>query len=151
LSDAELLRRFVAQDEQAAFATLVARHAALVWSVCCQVLHCEQEAEDAFQATFLVLARKAGTIRNGEAVASWLYGVAHRVAVKAGTRERRRQALTREARLPPAVAEPVCEAAWRELQTLLDEEVRRLPDKYRAPFVLCCLGQKSKAEAAREL
>src|SRR5438067_471122 len=100
-SDAELLRRFVAQGEQAAFATLVTRHAALVWGVCCRVLRCEQDAEDAFQATFLVLARKAGTIRNREAVGGWLYGVANRVAAKARACELRRQALATEARLPP--------------------------------------------------
>jgi RNA polymerase sigma factor (sigma-70 family) len=151
LSDAELLRRFVAQGEQAAFTALVTRHASLVWGICCRALRREQDAEDAFQATFLALARKAGTIRNREAVGGWLYGVASRVAAKAGARERRQQALAREARMPPAVEEPPREAAWRELQAILDEEVRGLPDKYRAPFVLCCLGQKTKAEAAREL
>jgi RNA polymerase sigma factor (sigma-70 family) len=151
LSDAELLRRFVAQGEQTAFTALVTRHAALVWGVCCRALRREQDAEDAFQATFLALARQAGTIRNREAVGGWLYGVASRVAAKAGARERRSQARARAARRPPAVDGPATEAAWRELQAILDEEVRRLPDKYRAPFVLCCLGHKSKAEAARAL
>ena len=97
LTDAQLLRRFAAEREEAAFAALMQRHARLVWGVCRHFLPREQDAEDAFQATFLVLARRAGSIRKSEAVGSWLYGVAYRVAMKARHSARKRQARERQA------------------------------------------------------
>jgi RNA polymerase sigma factor (sigma-70 family) len=151
IGDRELLERFVAVRDQSAFSRLVHRHSGVVWSVCRRVLEREHDAEDAFQAVFLVLARKAASIRKREAIASWLYGVAYRLAMR-----QRRSAARRQERLQHAVpgaspTPPPSEAAFRELQRLLDEEVQRLPEKYRAPFVLCCLQGLSKSEAAREL
>jgi RNA polymerase sigma factor (sigma-70 family) len=149
-TDVQLLERFAARQEEAAFAALLSRHARLVWDVCRHTLQHEHDAEDAFQATFLILARRAGTIRKGESVGSWLYGVAYRTALRARQKEAARR--SREQR--SAVAElqsPSCDAGLRELQTILAEEVNRLGDKYRAPFVLCCLQGKTKRETADEL
>jgi RNA polymerase sigma factor (sigma-70 family) len=150
LSDTELLQRFAADREERAFAALFRRHGPLVWSICYSVLHHRQDTEDAFQATFLLLARRAGSIRKTEAVASWLYRVAHRVATKAGQNMARRRFQERQGD-QRQVSPPEAEAAWRELQALLNEEVQRLPEKYRAPFILCCLEGKTGPEAARQL
>jgi RNA polymerase sigma factor (sigma-70 family) len=149
-TDRVLLTRFSTRDDHAAFAELVGRHGPMVMRVCRRVLRQEQDAEDAFQATFLVLARNAGSIRRTEALASWLHGVAHRVALRARRDAGRRRAHEREAQPMPAKA-ATAEADWREVQVALDEEIRALPEKYRAPFVLCFLEGKSRAEAAAEL
>jgi RNA polymerase sigma factor (sigma-70 family) len=149
-TDAELLRHFVERHEEAAFTVLLERHGGLVMSVCRRILPRRHDAEDAFQATFLTLIRHASSIRRTEAVGSWLYRVAHRIALKAGTDMARRTVRERQsgaAAPPPATSE----AALRELQAIVDEEVRRLPEKYRAPFLLCCLEGKTRTEAAREL
>jgi RNA polymerase sigma factor (sigma-70 family) len=145
-SDAQLLQRFAARREEDAFAALVDRHGRLVLGVCRRVLGHEQDAEDAFQATFLLLARHAGSIHSTEAVGGWLYRVAHRVATRAGVSLARQRAREREAgRRRPQ--EAPSDAGWRELQEVLQEELARLPEKYRAPFVLCCLEGRTNAEA----
>jgi RNA polymerase sigma factor (sigma-70 family) len=148
--DAELLDRYAKKRDGEAFAALLQRHGRLVWRVCCRQLSGEKDAEDAFQATFLVLARRANAVRKGAAVSSWLYGVAHRVAVRASKQARHR--LDRERQTPVRMTrEPMSEYAWRELQSILDEEVGRLPEKYRAPFVACCLEGQTREEVAREI
>src|SRR5262249_10100333 len=128
---------------------LMQRHGGLVWGVCKHLLRQEQDVEDAFQATFLVLARRAGSIRKTDAVGSFLHGVAYRVAVKARLGAQRRAAPQRAAARPQA--RPRADLGWRELQAALDEEVQRLPERYRGPFVLCCLEGKSRQDVAREL
>jgi RNA polymerase sigma factor (sigma-70 family) len=150
LSDAEALRCFAAHRDKRAFALLLERHARTVWAVCQHLLHHEQDAEDAFQATFLLLAQRAGSIRKAGSVGSFLHGVAYRVAIRAKQAARLRQARERAAQSRQG-GPPAPDASWLELQAALDEEVERLPPKYRAAFVLCCLGCKTRAEAAREL
>src|SRR4051812_287327 len=150
LTDHQLLRRFAATRDDGAFTALIQRHGPLVYGVCRNVLRQEQDAEDAFQATFLVLARRAGAIREGLALGGGLYRVAYRVATKSRLAADRRR--RREARVPVSEEDrPVGDLAWRELQSMLDEELNRLPEKYRAPFVLCVLNGHSKPEAAAAL
>ena len=152
LSDQQLLALFVQSGCEDAFGGLVKRYGAAVWRVCRRLLHQEQDAEDAFQAVFLILARKAASIRKGEAVGSWLYGVAYRTAMKARQNaERPHNPAQQPDTTPDPAPAPWSQAACRELQRLLDEEVHNLPEKYRAPFVLCCLEGLSKTEAAAEL
>jgi RNA polymerase sigma-70 factor (ECF subfamily) len=129
--DAFLLNQFTARRDERAFEALVRRHGQLVQAVCRRVLRCEDDAEDAFQATFLVLARRAGAIHPSRSLASWLHGVALRAAWNARKSAMRRR--RRESRLDQRTAEqPVTEAALREVQAILDEEVQRLPEKLRA-------------------
>jgi RNA polymerase sigma factor (sigma-70 family) len=150
LTDRQLLACFAARHEGAAFAALVRRHGPMVHGVCRRLLRQEQDAEDAFQATFLVLARKASGLGWHESVAGWLYQVASRISLKARAQAARRRLLERQAR-PMPLHDETDPMARRELQELLDEELRRLPEKYRAPVVLCYLEGKSHAEAARQL
>jgi RNA polymerase sigma factor (sigma-70 family) len=148
LSDAELLERVVSQTDAAAFEVLVWRHGALVLGLCRRVLRHEHDAEDAFQATFLILMRKAGSIGKRQALGSWLYKVAFRVALRLRARQRAR-------REQPGVDVPgregMSDLIWRDLRPVLDEEVNGLPEKYRTPFVLCYLEGLTNAEAARHL
>ncbi len=179
-TDAQLLERFVARREESAFQAIVRRHGPLVLSLCRRLLPTIHDAEDAFQATFLVLARKAASIRKHNSVSSWLYGVAYRVAGRAQELAVRRRTFERgEADMMPSVnshgrdgpeepAEarisldhlpgaddeqmgPAAEASCRETRRALDEELCRLPEKYRAPLVLCYLEGHSTATAARRL
>src|SRR5262249_10113578 len=147
--DAELVRRFAERRDESAFAALVRRHGAAVFGVCRRVLRHEQDAEDAFQAAFLVLARKAASVRRTGAVGNWLYGVAYNVARKAKAARCRRELKEREAaarqRLEVAGSAP---DDWREV---LDAELYALPEKYRAPIVLCDLMGLTTAAAAAEI
>ncbi len=150
LSDKELLQRFAGQHEETAFDALVQRHGPMVLGVCRRVLNHEHDAEDAFQAVFLVLARKAASIRWRTAVGPWLYEVAYRIAMKARTRSLRRR--EQEAKAETIVHEDaVGDMTLRELQAVLDEELHRLPERYRAPLVLCYLEGKTREEAAEQL
>jgi RNA polymerase sigma factor (sigma-70 family) len=148
LSDADLLRRFLAGRDEAAFAALVARHGPLVLGVCRRALGDAHAAEDAFQATFLLLARRAARLRSPDALAGWLHGTARRVArqLRRGDDRRRR----REQRHTPPAAPPA-DVTWRELRRLLDAELARLPAAYREPLILCYLEGLTQAEAARRL
>jgi RNA polymerase sigma factor (sigma-70 family) len=150
LTDGQLLSRFTTDRDEAAFAVLLQRYGRLVYGVCRNVLRHDHDAEDAFQATFLVLARRAGAIRSEQAIGSWLYRIAYRVAMKSRQAAERRRLHESQA-AKSTEQRPTGDLGWRELQTILDEELNRLPEKYRAPFVLCCLLGKSKSEAAKDL
>src|SRR5262249_3062071 len=141
---------FAVRRDEAAFTALVERHGALVWGACRRALGHNQDAEDAFQATFLVLARKAGSVQWREDVAGWLYTVAVRVTRKVRDQARRRQALEREA-IAMKLPEPPAEASDADLAAVLDEEIQGLPEKYRRPVLLCYLQGKTYTEAARQL
>jgi RNA polymerase sigma factor (sigma-70 family) len=149
LTDGQLLDCFLARHEETAFETLVQRHGPMVLGVCQRVLHNAHDAEDAFQATFLVLVRKAASIVPRERVGNWLYGVAHRTALKAKGEAARRRA--REQQVKDLPHREPGEALWWELRPLLDVELHRLPANYRAAVVLCDLEGKSRKEAARQL
>src|SRR5262249_45783013 len=137
-SDAQLLQQFVAQRDESAFAALLARHGPLVLGVCRQVLHDAHDAEDAFQATFLFLAPKAASIRRHNALAAWLHRVAFNMAHTARTSAALRRVHERQAGAMSRAnsSEPTCDEL-SDWQPLLHEEVNRLPEKYRAPVVLC--------------
>ena len=148
--DHDLLKRFVAEHDDASFTALMRRYSRTVLSVCRSLLPCEADAEDAFQAAFLVLARKASTIRQGESLGSWLYGVAYRTALKAranasGRRRRETKALVRP------LSSSVDDLSWREVQAVLHEELNRLPETHRVPLILCFLENQTLDEAARQL
>jgi RNA polymerase sigma factor (sigma-70 family) len=150
LTDSQLLERFAKRKDEAAFAVLVKRHGPMVLAVCRRLLQNNHDADDAFQATFLVLVRKAALIAQPELLANWLYGVAYRVAVKARIRAARR---SEHERRTPAMQldDPLLEVNSRELRAVLDAEMNHLPEKYRAPLVLCYLEGKTNEEAARQL
>jgi RNA polymerase sigma factor (sigma-70 family) len=149
-SDEQLLHDFTTRRDESAFAVLLRRHGPMVLHVCRRVLGHEQDAEDAFQATFLVLAQSAASLRNKTALASWLYGTAYRTALKARQSAIRRR--KHEEKTPPRPPDnPSQELLWREVQALLDEEIARLAEKYRSVFVLCCLENLSQTEAAHRL
>jgi RNA polymerase sigma factor (sigma-70 family) len=146
--DSQLLQDFCARQDQTAFAGLVRRHGPMVLRVCRRVLHHEQDAEDAFQATLLVLARKAEAIRRRECLGAWLYEVAYHVALKARTQAaRRREHERRAGEMRGADGNP--EDARQELRPLLDEELQRLPPRYRRLLVLCDLQGPDSPEDER--
>jgi RNA polymerase sigma factor (sigma-70 family) len=147
--DAVLLERFVARRDQPSFAPLVERHGRMVLGLCHRVLGHAQDAEDAFQATFLALARGAHRIRRPESLAAWLHGVALRLARKARARRRRPVPLLNEPPAPPC--HPLAELSLREVLAALDEELNRLPERDRLPLVLCYLEGRTREEAARLL
>jgi RNA polymerase sigma factor (sigma-70 family) len=151
LTDGQLLGGFVEHGDEAAFAVLVRRHGPMVLGVCRRLLGSLHDAEDAFQATFLVLVRKAAAIQSRETVANWLYGTAYNTALKArAVRARRRTREVSAAALSDPTAAPQPDRR-PELQPLLDRELSRLSDKYRAPVVLCDLQGKTRKEAADQL
>ncbi len=148
-TDRQLLEAFAAQGDESAFAELVRRHGPLVLGVCRRVLGNVQDAEDAFQAAFLVLARKAATLRPRDSINNWLHGVAFRIALKARSQAWRRRQKEKAAVAQKSATSP--QEAWNELRAALDEELERLPAKYRTVLLLCCLQGKSRDEAAEEL
>lgn len=172
-ADGQLLERFALQNDEAAFEALMEQHGPMVWGLCQRILRDRQHAEDAFQATFLILSRKAGSIRRSDSVAGWLYRVAYRVALELKSKVSRRQTHERGIEdMPPhadgekrdredslqqwaaanhADAEPAADMARRELQAVLDDELNWLPEKYRTPLVLCYWEGKTNEEAARQL
>lgn len=147
--DAELVDRFARGRDEAAFALLLERHGPMVWTVCRRLLASEQDAEDAFQATFLVLARRVSALRQRELLAGWLHGVACRTARAARRRAGRRRFHEQEAAMRRPT--PSAEASWSDLAAVLDEEINRLPLRYRLPVVLCHLQGLTYREAARQL
>lgn len=150
LTDRELLKRFAAKRDDLAFAELVRRHGPMVLRVCARTLRDSHRAEDAFQATFLVLSRKAASLRRPELLSNWLYGVAFRVSREARSRSLRNQ---RHERRLSEMRDPKSSAPvdGSELAGLLDEELNRLPQKYRTAFVLCHLEGKTHEQAATAL
>jgi RNA polymerase sigma factor (sigma-70 family) len=150
LTDGQLLSAYVVSRDEAALGSLVRRHGPMVWGVCRRILGDHHDAEDAFQATFLVLVRRAGSIRARELLANWLYGVARQTALKARAISARRR---RRERHVPDLPEPAAptQVAQSDLRAVLDDELARLPARYRAPIVLCDLQGRTRAEAAGEL
>ena len=150
LSDGQLLDRFVNQREGAVFEAIVHRHGPMVWGVCRRVLRDHHDVEDAFQSTFLVLARKAATVMPRDKLGNWLYGAAHQTATKARAMRAKRRA--REGQMPGTL-EPMArlDDVRNDLAESLDRELSRLPEKFRMPVVLCDLEGQSHREAASRL
>ena len=149
LPDRELLRLFLAERDAEAFRALVRRHGPMVSGVCRALLRNEADADDAFQATFLVLARRAASIRKNAALASWLHGVAYRTARKAQAEFARRRKHEPRAAKPEAISPD--DLTWREVQNVLHEELNSLSERHRAPLALCYLQGKTIDEAAAQL
>jgi RNA polymerase sigma factor (sigma-70 family) len=150
LSDGQLLERYVKERDERAFAMLVERYGALVLGVCERVLGDRHYAEDAFQATFLVLVRRADSLDGERALGNWLYAVAYRTAVKARAIAARRRVRERQA-WDMSTAEAGVAPEINDLKPIIDEALNELPEKYRAPLVLCCLQGKTHQEAAEQL
>src|SRR5579884_1531770 len=149
-SDERLLDAFTSRRDEIAFAALMRRHGPMVLRVCRRVLGHEQDAEDAFQATFLVLAQSAVALRNKTTLASFLHGTAYRTAMKAKQTAARRRKYEKQTPARPS-ADPAEELSWREVQAILDEEIDQLPETYRSVFVLCHLEGLSREETAQRL
>ena len=151
-SDGDLLGAFVTSRDAEAFAELVRRHGPMVLGVCRRVVGHRATADDAFQAAFLVLARRAASVRPRERVGNWLYGVAYRTALKARTVLARRRSREKQVDVMPEPIAPAAPApAWTDLQPVIDEELARLPDKLRLPVVLCDLEGRPQREVAKHL
>jgi RNA polymerase sigma factor (sigma-70 family) len=148
--DGQLLQRYVTTRDESAFAGLVERYGRLVFGVCLRVLRHSQDAEDAFQATFLVLARRAATLDGQGPLGNWLHAVAYRTAIKARQTAARRHAREMQVVNMSTVLSSE-EREWSDLRPVLDQELNQLPVKYRAPLVLCYLEGKTQEQAAREL
>jgi len=148
--DDELLRQFVGGDESA-FTELVRRHGRLVWAVCRHLTGCECEADDAFQATFLVLLKNAGKVRDAGRLSAWLHGVAYRVCAKARQASKRRLARERAAAVGERNGSAIADSAWDRALAAVHEEAGKLPEALRVPFVLCCLEGMGTTEAAAQL
>jgi RNA polymerase sigma factor (sigma-70 family) len=146
--DAQLLTAFINNRDEAAFASLVKRHGPMVWRVCRRLLN-HHDAEDCFQVTFLVLARKARSVRPREMVANWLHGVAYRTALQA--RATRLKQMVREKQVSAMPEPAAAPQEYSDLRAVLDRELTYLPDTYRLPLILCDLGDTSIKEAARQL
>jgi RNA polymerase sigma factor (sigma-70 family) len=151
MPDRELVERFAVQRDEDTFAALVRRHGPMVLRVCQRVLHDVHAAEDVFQAVFLVFSRKATSLRRADSVGCWLHGVAYRLALKARAQLARQRTHEGRVAIEKHVADPLAELTVREAQAIVDEELARLPEKYRAPLVLCCLEGRTRDEAARQL
>jgi RNA polymerase sigma factor (sigma-70 family) len=150
LSDAQLLDRWLVQRDQAAFEVLLWRHGPMILSVCRRVLNQDADVEDAFQAAFLLLVRKAAAIRRRESLAAWLYQTAYRVALRA--RQRSAKQSSRETTgVEWLGADPSAAMVWREVRPILDDEINRLPEKYRIPFIRCYLEGCTNEEVAFEM
>jgi len=147
ISDGQLLKRFIVERDEAAFSALVRRHGPMVLGVCQRILRNSHDADDAFQATFLVLVQKASAVLNKQALAAWLYTVAYRSALEVQIRNMRRQKRERKAAMHLEVHPPEL-MDWRPV---LDQELNRLPAKYRVPIILCDLEGRSRREVARQL
>ena len=150
LSDRELVTRFVHQHDQAAFSALVRRHSPIVWNVCRRILGQHADIEDSVQATFVLLSRKAGGLNNPDLVGAWLHAVARKVALKARSRKSADRVVPLDREVPHSDA-PLDELSSREVLAILDEELARLPEEYRAVLLLCCIEGKSREEAAQRL
>lgn len=149
-TDADLLKQFLDGHDEAAFEALVRRHGPMVLGVCRRVLGNVHDAEDAFQAAFIVLVRKAPSISHRQLLANWLYGVAYRTALESKRTAARRRMKERTAGAMPPQTTP-CVGTWQELLPLLDLELSRLPEKYRIPIILCDLEGRARKEAAQFL
>ncbi len=150
LTDGQLLRVYASRRDETAFTTLVRRHGPMVLAVCRRMIHHAEDAEDAFQATFVILARKGHRIHGRQTIGGWLHGVAYRVALDVRRRVAQRQAKEHQVEdMPHPTVLP--EETSRDLLALLDRELARLPDKYRLPVVLCELEGRSRKEAALQL
>jgi cytochrome c peroxidase len=149
LSDQLLLQQFIDHQDEAAFGTLLRRHGPMVLDVCRGVFGNDADAEDVFQATFLVLARKAASIRMSASVGSWLHGIAYRTALKVRAQSATRQKI--EARAPARSLSTPDDLTWREMQEILHQELTGLTERYRVPLVACYLEGKTQDEAAAQL
>jgi RNA polymerase sigma factor (sigma-70 family) len=150
LSDAQLLDRWLVQRDQAAFEVLLWRHGPMILSVCRRVLNNDADVEDAFQAAFLLLVRKAAAIRRHESVAAWLYRTAYRVALRARQRSGK-QSARETTGVESLGADAPEDVYWRDVRPILDDEINRLPEKYRVPFIRCHLEGCTNEEAAVEM